>query len=173
MRIHPEFKEEVLKLIKTWKTQGLPSGDALAATVDELRRWKDVNNIGGLWVEPPLMATATVDDGFGQGLAVIHKFAAAVGLSLHPIGLMQKPDVIIDACRSLRPAILGLTILQFDSQEAIAYIASHLPAQTKIVAGGPVFAADPEFAGRAGIHVVAANVGDFLDYLINRFRPMG
>ena len=129
--------------------------------------WKDAHKIGGLWIKPPLMATATVDDGFGQGLAIIHKFAEAVGLSVHPIGLMQKPDVIIDVCRSFCPAILGLTILQFDSEETIAYIAGHLPAETILIAGGPVFAAEPDFADRAGIHVVAAHAGDFLEYLIN------
>jgi len=119
------------------------------------------------------MATATIDDGLGQGLATIHRFAESVGLSVHPIGLMQEPGVVIDVCRSIRPSLLGLTILQFDSEEAIAYIADQLPVQTTIIAGGPVFTADPEFAGRAGVDVVAADVGEFLDYLITRFQPLG
>jgi len=138
-------------------------------TADDLLRWREDAGISGLWPHPPLMATATIDDGFGQGLAIIHKFAEAVGLSVHPIGLMLEPDVIIDVCRSLRPAILGLTVLQFDSEETIAYIAGHLPAETKIIAGGPVFSADPEFADRAGVHSVAAHAGDFLEYLVNDF----
>ncbi len=173
MRIHPEFREEVLKLIKTWKSQELPSREGLIVATNDLFRWRADAGISGLWPDPPLMATATIDDGFGQGLAIIQKCAEAVGLSVHPIGLMQKPDVIIDVCRSLCPAILGLTILQFDSEETIAYIAGQLPEQTTIIAGGPVFAADPEFSDRAGIHFVAAHAGDFLDFLLNEFRPMG
>ena len=172
MPIHPEFKQEIYRLLESWKSQGRPSGEDLIRAADELAYWKVAHNIGGLWITPPLMATATVDDGLGQGLAIIHKFAEAVGLSVHPIGLMQKPDGIIDVCRSLYPAILGLTILQFDSEETIAYIADHLPAETIIIAGGPVFSADPDFADRAGIHVVAAHAGDFLDFLLNEFRPM-
>jgi len=173
MRIHPEFKAEVLTLIKTWKTQGLPSREGLIVATDDLLRWREDAGISGLWPDRPLMATATIDDGFGQGLVIIQKFAEAVGLSVHPIGLMQKPNVIIEVCRSLCPAILGMTILQFDSEETIAYIAGHLPAETIVIAGGPVFSADPDFADRAGLHVVAAHAGDFLDFLLNEFRPMG
>ena len=39
----------------------------------------------GLWASPPLMLTATLDDGLGQGLAVIEKFAKAIG---HPAGFL-------------------------------------------------------------------------------------
>jgi len=171
--MHEDFRREIIRLLDQWETKGFPSREGLERAADNLRSWRENAGLSGLWSDPPMMVTATIDDGLGQGLAIIHKFAVAVGLIVHPIGLMQEPDVIIDVCRSIRPALLGLTILQFDSEEAIAYIADQLPTQTTIIAGGSVFAADPEFAGRTGIHFVADHVGDFLEYLLYGFPPMG
>ena len=108
------------------------------------------------------MVTATLDDGLGQGLAIIEKYAVAVGIRLIPLGLMQTPEAVIDACRRHQPDFLGLTILQFDTEDDLTCIANHLPRKTRIVAGGPVFAGDPDFAGRTGTHYAAKNVADFL-----------
>ena len=45
-------------------------------------------------------------------------------------------------------------------------ISKNLPSKTKIIAGGPVFAADRGFAARAGIHFAAKNAAYFIQYLL-------
>ena len=72
----------------------------------------------------------------------------------------------MSACRDLEPMLLGLTVLQFDTEEDLAFIARNIPATTRIVAGGPVFKADPDLAKRAGIHRVADDAADFLKFLL-------
>jgi methylmalonyl-CoA mutase cobalamin-binding subunit len=113
------------------------------------------------------MMTASLDDGLGQGLAVIEMYAVTIGMRLISLGLMQTPGAIIDACHRHRPDYLGLTILQFDSEDDLTAIAKKLPANTRLVAGGPVFVGDRDFAGRTGIDYAAKNVADFLQYMLD------
>jgi hypothetical protein len=80
---------------------------------------------------------------------------------------MQTPEAVMDACRLYQPDFLGLTILQFDTEDDLTCIASHLPGKTRIVAGGPVFSGDPDFAGRTGTHFAAKNVAFFLRYMLD------
>lgn len=112
------------------------------------------------------MITATLDDGLGQGLSVIESYATAIGMRLFPLGLMQPPEVIIEACHQHLPDFLGMTILQFDTEEDLQAISTRLPHHTRIVAGGPVFASDPEFAERTGTHFAAKNVAEFLSFML-------
>jgi methanogenic corrinoid protein MtbC1 len=123
-------------------------------------------NVSGLWDIPPLIITATLDDGLGQGLEVIHMFSETAGLEIIELGLLVTPKKIITACKINEPDLLGLTVLQFDSEEDILQISKNLPSKTKIIAGGPVFAADPGFARRAGIHFTAKNVASFIRFLL-------
>lgn len=120
----------------------------------------------GLWDIPPLMITATLDDGLGQGMEVIRMFSETAGLEIIDLGLLVTPEKIITACKKFKPDLLGLTILQFDSGEHILMISKNLPPKTKIIAGGPVFMADSEFARRTGIHFAAKNVAFFIQYLL-------
>jgi len=131
-----------------------------------LREWKVKTGASGLWNNPPLMITATLDDGLGQGLGVIRMFSETAGLEIIDLGLLVAPEKIIAACKKNNPDLLGLTVLQFDSEEDILMISKNLPSKTKIIAGGPVFTADPEFAQRTGIHFVAKNVGYFIRFLL-------
>ena len=110
--------------------------------------------------------TATLDDGLGLGLQVIRMFSDAAGLEVIDIGLLVTPEKIITACKKNKPDLLGLTVLQFDSEENISMISRKLPSKTKIIAGGPVFTADPGFARRAGIHFTAKNVAYFIRFLL-------
>lgn len=112
------------------------------------------------------MLTATLDDGLGQGLEVIRMFSEAAGLEIIELGLLVAPEKIIAACKKHNPDLLGLTVLQFDSEENILKISRNLPSKTKIIAGGPVFAADQEFARQTGIHFAAKNVADFIRFLL-------
>lgn len=162
-----DFRTKIRALLQQWGSQGLPSRDGLLRAAVELHRWRKARGIGGLWRQAPLMVTATLDDGFGLGLDIIHRFAEAVGVRVAFLGLLQKPRTVVAACRDRRPALLGLTVLQFDSEDGVRTIAESLPPATRLVAGGPLFAFDPDFARRAGIHFAAATAADFLNYLMD------
>ncbi len=154
-------------LLTKWQEKGLPSRSGLESAARELLEWKRAEGITGLWKNPPLMLTATLDDGMGFGLELIHLYADVAGLQVLFLGLLQSPEKILDECRKNLPDLLGLTVLQFDSEEALTKIGHNLPTKTQIIAGGPVFMADPDFAMRAGTHFVAKNVASFLRFLLN------
>ena len=97
---------------------------------------------------------------------VIEAFAKAIGMEVIRLGLMQKPEEIITDCHKHPPDFLGLTVLQFDTEEDLRFISEKLPESTRIVAGGPVFTSDPEFAKRTGTHYAAKNVADFLRLML-------
>ena len=146
---------------------GRPSRTELLAAAEEMRQWKKANGVAGLWPVPPLMVTATLDDAMGHGLELIHRYADLAGLRIRALGLLQTAESVAAACREQDPALLGLTVLQFDSEEELALIARNIPATTRIVAGGPVFKADPDFARRVGIHRVASDAADFLKFILS------
>jgi methanogenic corrinoid protein MtbC1 len=112
------------------------------------------------------MITATLDDGLGQGLGIIRMFSETAGIKIIDLGLLVTPERIIAECKENNPDLLGLTVLQFDSEEDILMIRRNLPSKTKIIAGGPVFTADPGFARRTGIHFTAKNVAYFIRFLL-------
>lgn len=164
---HKVFREAVGSLAGQWLAAGLPSRQGLDEAAGKLERLRQRLKVQGLWEDPPAMVTATLDDGLGQGLAVIEKYAAVIGIRLISLGLMQTPEAIIDACRRHKPNYLGLTVLQFDTEDDLTCISKNLPRRTRIVAGGPVFAGDPELAGRTGTHYAAENVADFLRFMLD------
>ena len=161
-----QLREKLEKLSRTWQTKGLPSRSGFEKAAGDLREWKKKTGSSGLWNIPPLMMTATLDDGLGHGLDIIRMFSEAAGLDIIDLGLLVTPDTIITACQKQIPDLLGLTVLQFDSEENILTISRNLPPTTTIIAGGPVFTADPEFARRTGIHFTAKNVADFIRFLL-------
>jgi methanogenic corrinoid protein MtbC1 len=166
MTPHTLLRRRLERLLKDWQTQGMPGRHSLHAQAREVAAWKTANAIESLWTEARRMATATLDDAWGHGLQTIEVYAALAGLEVHSLGLQQPPERIIAACNRLRPLILGLTVLQFDSEDNLALICRSLPAETLTVVGGPIFRADPELAERAGVDYVARHVGDFLQYLL-------
>ena len=144
----------------------MPSRSELEKAAGDLRELKMKTGGSGLWDIPPLMITATLDDGLGHGLEVIRMFSEAAGLEIIELGLLVTPEKIITACKKNKPDLLGLTVLQFDSEESILMISRNLPSKTKIIAGGPVFTADRGFARRAGVHFTAKNVAYFIRFLL-------
>jgi methylmalonyl-CoA mutase cobalamin-binding subunit len=160
------LRRKLEQLLEEWQNQGMPGRHTLHQQAQALAAWKSAHQIRSLWGEARRMATATLDDGWGHGLQTIETYAALAGLEVHALGLEQSPERIIAACRRLRPQILGLTVLQFDSEENLALICRSLPPETRTVVGGPIFRADPELAERAGVDYVARHVGDFLQYLL-------
>ncbi len=126
-----------------------------------------------LWPRSPSMVTATLDDGWGHGLDIIHSLAEAVGVHIEPLGVLQSPEAVVAACREHRPALLGLTVLQFDSDDAVRHILAHLPPTTTLVAGGAAYQFDPDFAERTQTPFVARNGAAFLQFLLNYHLPNG
>lgn len=145
---------------------GLPSRAGIESAGRELLSFRQTTDVKGLWENPPLMVTATLDDGLGQGLTIIHLFAEAVGMRLNPLGLMQTPTHIIAECRNQKPDFLGLTVLQFDTEEDLSLICADIPRKTRLICGGPVFNADPDLARRCGVHFTAKDVGAFLEIVL-------
>jgi methylmalonyl-CoA mutase cobalamin-binding subunit len=162
-----QLREQLHRLSQEWMAQGLPSRQVLDHTAAGLRDWKQCHAVTGIWPQRPLMATATIDDGIGQGIEIISRYAEVAGLRIQPLGLMQTPESIVAHCRRYHPAILGLTILQLDSDEALARIGHQLPSDTALIAGGPVFKFDPQMARRCGVTYAAPNLACFINFLLN------
>ncbi len=163
---YPRFRDEVGSIAQRWAAHGLPSRQRLDQRAAEIGTMRNRLTIAGLWTQPPCMVTATLDDGLGQGLAIIETFASAVGMRLVRLGLLRTPEEIVTACHREIPDFLGLTVLQFDTEEQLSEIGRHLPRHTRMIAGGPVYAADRGFAVRTGTHYAARHVADFLQYMV-------
>ena len=160
------FREFIAEYIHDLRKSGPTSRNAYLAAADTIRERRVQQEIPGLREHPPLMLTATIDDGWGHGLEVIHRFAEAVGLECTPLGLLLNPERIIEECRSHRPDLLGLTVLQFDSEDALKRIRKEVPIRTRIVAGGPLFRAGPDFTQRTGIDAGVRDAAGFLEFLL-------
>jgi methylmalonyl-CoA mutase cobalamin-binding subunit len=160
----------ILELLDRIKNNPRTGRATLMEEAAVLLNWRQVHQVPGLWQTPPLMITATLDDAWGHGLEVIHLYAEAAGVHLIRLGLMREPDQIISACQTHRPDLLGLTVLQFDSEESLAEISRRIPPETQIIAGGPIFKADADAARRAGIDRVVKDAADFMVFLMD-FRP--
>jgi hypothetical protein len=164
----PEALQTAIRsLTDRWRRDGLPGPDALAAAARTLAELRESPGVIPLWQRPPRFYTATLDDALGQGLAIIHCFADAVGLRRRHLGLTVPADTVIAACRADAPALLGMTVLQFDSETDLTRIRREIPKTTRMVCGGPLFKADPDLAERCGIDFIAKDAGAFLQYLLD------
>ena len=164
--MHEALHDEIRRHLAKWHGGVRPSRQQLLDAAAAVTAFRQDRGIVGLWEAPPLMATATLDDAFGHGLDLIHRFAVAAGLRLLPLGTLRPAGAVVAACRAHRPELLGLTVLQFDTEADLLAIRAGIPEETCIVAGGPVFAADPDLARRAGIGFVARNAGAFWQFLL-------
>jgi len=164
------LRKKIIDTCRIWHNTGSPSRQAFRDLADNLIKWKQETGIQGLWDTPPLMLTATIDDGWGHGLEIIQIYAKAAGVNTLPLGLLQSPETIISKCQNHVPHILGMTILQFDSEDSMSYIRKKIPSKTLIVAGGPLFRSDPELAQRMGIDFVAKDAVAFMEFLLD-FKP--
>ncbi len=160
------IREKVEALVENWSREGLPSRSTLASILQDLIDWRETTGSPGLWGSSPLMLTATLDDGWGHGIQLIELCGKAAGLRIHSLGLLQTPERIVSACHGLLPRVLGLTMLQFDSEEDCIHIRKNLPSETQMVIGGPLFRIDPDLASRIGAHFTARNATDFMSFLL-------
>ena len=163
-------RDHVQQLLQEWQRAGKPSREDYLKGARWLERQRSQSQYKGLWPQPPLMITATVDDGWGHGLDVMEALAMAVGITIDRLGVLQSPATILKACRERHPDLLGLTVLQFDSDDALKEIATSLPETITLVAGGAAFRYDPDFARRTATRVVARNGASFLQFLLT-FQP--
>ena len=164
------MRDDVRDLLQKWRLKGKPTREdylAGARALETLRRQAPNRR---LWPKPPLMITATLDDGWGHGLEVIEALAAAVGIAVHPLGVLQRPAAVLKACRERPADLLGLTVLQFDSDNTLLEITRGLPPETTLIAGGAAFMHDPEFAARTGTLHVARDGAAFMKFLLT-FNP--
>lgn len=160
------FHQQLTALSREWIDHGLPDRGEVITRADTLQQWRQTHNYHGLWSPSPRLMTATLDDGIGQGLEIIHLFAEVMGMSVTALGLVLPPEVILTACRKQRPDFLGITVLQSDSEDELAEIGLHLPRETLLIAGGPAFRYDPQMAQRSGVGFVATNVAHFIDFTL-------
>ncbi len=163
--VSTEFRDQVLEYLQRWASAP-PARETYLNAARDMADWRARHHDSGLWRVSPLMVTATIDDGWGHGLEVIEKLAEALGITVHPLGVLQSPETIIGTCKQLHPALLGVTVLQFDSDDSVAEIVRGVPAMTRLVAGGAAYQYDPDFAVRTGTHVVIKNGASFLEYLV-------
>ena len=165
--VQPQLRRHLQALLQSWRETGVPPRWQLMNTLQELLEWRANQDIQGLWNPPPLLATATLDDGWGHGLEVIETCGRAAGLRIERLGLLISAEQIIDRCRQMRPQLLGLTLLQLDSEVSLRQITEELRGLTKVLVGGPPFRIDPELAARTQVGYVARDVADFLDFILN------
>ena len=166
------MRDRVSNMLQDYTRRGKPTREDYLAMAGELDAWRRQSAWGGLWPQSPLMVTATLDDGWGHGLDIIEALAASVGVAVHSLGVLQSPATIVQACRDRQPDLLGLTVLQFDSEDALIQITGSQPPVTTQIAGGAADRYDPDFAERTGTPPVARDGRAFLQFLLG-YQPAG
>ena len=165
------MRKAVIELLQNWERQDRPpTRDDYLTGARALEVLCSKTAGSGLWSRSPRMITATLDDGWGHGLDLIEALAAAVGVTVNRLGLLQAPGTIVDVCRAQKPDLLGLTVLPFASDDALIGLVGALPPQTTLIAGGAAFRCDPGFAARTGAHAVARDGAAFLQFLLGYDR---
>ena len=160
------LRTKINSLVSDWEASGLPGRTTLHEIADDLLAWRSDHNVAGLWQTPPCMMGATLDDAWGLGIELILKYAGVLGMETRYLGVLLTWQELVAACRSFRPDYLGLTLLQLDSEDDVIALRKQLPAEVKIIAGGPVFKLDADLQERAGIDVVAKDLTVFLRFLL-------
>ena len=164
--LEQKLRDRLQQLSRKWIDRGLPTREGVTRAAVELEQWKSRSKVRGLWPDPPRMITATLDDGLGHGLVLIERFACIMGISVDKLGLLLKPQGIVTRCQTEVPDLLGLTVLQLDSEDDLARVGQSLPKGTCLIAGGAAFRLDPELARRCRVDYVAENVAHFIDFIL-------
>lgn len=164
------FKALVRERAQHWRVFGLPGRWQVLQELKELQRLQEALGADARPASDrfPILYLATLDDGWGHGLDVIEAAARAVGVRTVRLGLLCSAEHIVDACRRRPPDVLGLTILHAETEPIVSAVVQGLPSGVTVLAGGPVFRWDPNFAQRTGLQAVIQDVGDFLQWLAPR-----
>jgi methylmalonyl-CoA mutase cobalamin-binding subunit len=163
-------KRQFKKYLYQWLEQSSThhnSREFLINSKKAIEQFMIVNAMDGLWTKSPVLLTATLDDALGQGLDIIESFSIILGITIKRIGLMREPETIISICQKEEPDYLGMTVLQFDSENELQRISKEIPEKTCFIAGGPLFQRDANFARKCGIHETFKNVGEYIFFVLN------
>ena len=152
--------------LTTWRIKGVPGRWELLEIGNELSGWCADNNFSGLWDMRPLMVGATLDDAWGMGLELILKFAGVLGMETRLLGLFLPWTEVADQCQQLRPDFLGMTVLQFDTEDDLIALRQNLPEKTRLIVGGPIFRTDTGIQDRASIDYICQNLSDFIQLML-------
>jgi methylmalonyl-CoA mutase cobalamin-binding subunit len=154
------------ELVNQWQNDPTVSWYQIYQVGEKLLAWKTQNRIAGIWKQSPKMITATMDDAIGQGLKMIHLFSRIAGMDIEPLGLMQSKETIIDACNYQLPDFLGMTILQYDTEEILNTIIPQFPKKMCILVGGPIFKMIPENELQHKKYTSFNSICDYLNFLL-------
>ncbi len=160
-----DLKKEILKELTNLEKKPC-SREMLVSWAEEFLAYKKAKNFTGFLKKPQTMLTATIDDGLGMGIELISLYAKVAGIDVIKLGIMLSAEEIIDGCNRYKPDYLGLTVLQFDTQDDLIKISKNIDKNIKIIAGGPVFNLNTNFIKESGIDYVAKNAPDFLRLII-------
>jgi len=131
------FIASVRKKLENWEKIGIPPRWTLLGELKELQNLRVSLGLSSAIENPPRFLTATLDDGWGLGLEIIHLACDALGIPYTFTGLMKTPEEIIASCTSDLPDIVGITVIQEDSVEKLLHLRRLLPQNIPIFAGGP------------------------------------
>lgn len=149
------FLEALEKNIKKWESEGVPPRWTLIKELNELAQ---LRKSLGVSLTPFRLVTATLDDGWGLGLEIIHNACNVLGISYTFMGLLKTPEEIAQLCESEKPDAVGVTVIQEETLDTLFRLRSLLSPKIKIFAGGPAI---KEFISHEGIQVFK-NVLEFI-----------
>ena len=81
-----ELRKRSGRISRKWISDGLLSRQVLESTAEALTQWNRDRQVSGVWPNRPLMVTATIDDGIGQGIQIIECYAKVMGLRVQHLG---------------------------------------------------------------------------------------
>lgn len=150
-----------------WQQHPEISWSEIFHTGEKLLAWQEQQAIAGFLAGPVKMVTATLDDAMGQGLKMIHLYSRIMGIDIIPLGLMQTTDSVITECVKQHPDFLGLTVLQFDTEEELDTIIREIPQDIRLIVGGPVFKFMDQEELDDKKYTVLNTTGEFIRFFCN------
>jgi len=160
------FRKKLEKTLNEWHLHGVPPRYELRSVISDLRNWRENVGVSSLWDQPPLMVSATLDDGWGLGIETIESCARAVGICVYSIGLMIPAQDLIRTCHEMRPDLLALTMLHSDTEPVLEQVCTAVAGMSRVVVGGAGAAGNPRLEQRLDI-MVAKDISDFLELLLS------
>ncbi|MEJ5299511.1 MAG: cobalamin-dependent protein [Thermodesulforhabdaceae bacterium] len=160
------FLEAVREKLEIWEKSGIPPRWSLLEELKKLQSLRISLGLSSICENPPRLITATLDDGWGLGIEVIHMACNALGIPYNFLGLMKTPEEIVDACASDPPDIVGVTVIQEDSAEELLRLRRLLQPNILILAGGPGLK-DPAEISHENNLIIVKNVSHFIRMIID------
>lgn len=159
------FRDEVQALLRAWREDGVPPRWQLREQLRKLQQRRVALQIASIRRNPPTIATATIDDGWGHGIETVALCAAALGLPVHALGLQVRPAAIGAACVRLAPHYLALTVLRTESESRLREVVRQVPAPTRVIVGGAFAQTAPHLCRQLGV-IPARSLADLLALLL-------